>query len=171
MSVNVSKHQVAQRGFVDTVGRILSSTGVPGSCLNLEITESAIMENPESIAEVLARLKGLEVEIHMDDFGTGYSSLSYLHRFPLDVLKIDRAFVSMLSANHNYTEVVNTVVAMAHALKMKVTVEGVMTSEQLVQLKALNCNYAQGYYFSEPLEVPAATAIIRSEPKWLKSAA
>ncbi len=171
VSVNVSKQQVAQRGLVDTVGRILSSTGVPGSCLNLEITESAIMEKPESIAEVLARLKDLEVEIHMDDFGTGYSSLSYLHRFPLDVLKIDRAFVSMLSANHNYAEVINTVVAMAHALNMKVTVEGVMTIEQLVQLKALKCNYAQGYYFSEPLEAPAATAIIRSEPKWLKSAA
>ena len=129
------------------------------------------MENPDSIAEVLRRLKALGVELHMDDFGTGYSSLSYLHRFPLDVLKIDRSFMSTLSADNNYADVVHTVVAMAHTLKMQVTVEGVETQEQLVQLMALDCDYAQGYFFSEPVSPEAAGKIIKAEPDWLRSAA
>ncbi len=171
MSVNVSKRQVAELESVDRVKQILTRTGVAGSNLKLEITESVIMENPDSIAEVLRQLKELGVQIHMDDFGTGYSSLSYLHRFPLDVLKIDRAFMSTLSADNNYADVVHTVVAMAHTLKMQVTVEGVETQDQLLQLMALDCDYAQGYYFSEPVSAEAAGAIIKAEPDWLRSAA
>ncbi|MHC4428918.1 MAG: putative bifunctional diguanylate cyclase/phosphodiesterase [Planctomycetota bacterium] len=171
MSVNVSKRQVAELESVDLIKEILKNTGVAGSNLRLEITESAIMENPDSIAEVLRQLKALGVQVHMDDFGTGYSSLSYLHRFPLDVLKIDRAFMSTLSADNNYADVVHTVVAMAHTLKMQVTVEGVETQDQLVQLMALDCDYAQGYYFSEPVSPEAAGEIIKAEPDWLRSAA
>jgi diguanylate cyclase (GGDEF)-like protein len=170
VSVNVSKRQVAEPGLVDTVQAILRETGLKGSQLKLEITESVIMENPDSIAEVLERLKGLGVHVHMDDFGTGYSSLSYLHRFPLDVLKIDRAFIGTMSEDDDYADVIHTVVAMAHTLNMQVTVEGVETHEQLAQLMALDCDYAQGYYFSKPIPAEKVRAIIANEPEWLKAA-
>jgi diguanylate cyclase (GGDEF)-like protein len=171
MSVNVSKRQVAQPGFVDDVQQILRDRGVDGSRLALEITESVIMENPDSIAEVLGQLKALKVEIHMDDFGTGYSSLSYLHRFPLDVLKIDRAFVSTMSDDTDYADIIHTVVALAHTLSMQVIVEGVESEEQLARLMSLNCDYAQGYYFSEPRGAMGVAEILEARPVWLKPAA
>jgi EAL domain-containing protein (putative c-di-GMP-specific phosphodiesterase class I) len=171
MSVNVSKRQVAHPGFVDDVQRVLRENGVNGSRLALEITESVIMENPDSITEVLGQLKDLEVAIHMDDFGTGYSSLSYLHRFPLDMLKIDRAFLSTMSDNNDYADIIHTVVALAHTLNMQVIVEGVETEEQLKRLMALNGDFAQGFYFSMPLSADNAADILEAEPKWLKSAA
>jgi diguanylate cyclase (GGDEF)-like protein len=171
ISVNVSKRQVAEPDFVEEVRQVLQATGVPGSCLKLEITESVIMENPDSIAEVLTQLKDLGVQIYMDDFGTGYSSLSYLHRFPLDVLKIDRAFMSTTNDHADYADVIHTVVALAHTLNMQVIVEGVETEEQVARLMALDCDFAQGYYFSEPLSSADTRRILESEPKWLKSAA
>jgi diguanylate cyclase (GGDEF)-like protein len=171
MSVNVSKRQVAQPGFVEDVQQILRDRGVDGSRLALEITESVIMENPDSIAEVLGQLKALKVEIHMDDFGTGYSSLSYLHRFPLDVLKIDRAFVSTMSDDTDYADIIHTVVALAHTLNMQVIVEGVESEEQLARLMSLNCDYAQGYYFSEPRGAMGVAEILEAQPVWLKPAA
>ena len=171
VSVNLSKRQVGEQGLVEVVERVLRSTGIRGSDLKLEITESVIMENPDSIAGVLERLKQLGVEIHMDNFGTGYSSLSYLHRFPLDLVKIDRAFMSTKSPEHNYTDVIQTVVAMAHILNMRVTVQGVQTQEQVEQMIALGCDYAQGYFFSMPLDAAAAGRIIVTQPGWLESAA
>jgi diguanylate cyclase (GGDEF)-like protein len=171
VSVNVSKRQVAQPGFVEDVRRTLREHRLEGRQLALEITESVIMENPDSIAEVLEQLKDIGVEIHMDDFGTGYSSLSYLHRFPLDVLKIDRAFVSSMSDNTDYADIIHTVVALAHTLNMRVIVEGVETERQLARLMVLDCDFAQGYYFSKPLDAKSAGGILVSEPKWLKPAA
>ncbi len=171
MSVNVSKRQVGERGLVEHVKSVLEESGVSGSQLKLEITESVIMENPDSITEVLEQLKKLGVEIHMDDFGTGYSSLSYLHRFPLDVLKIDRAFTSTMAKNSDYAGVVHTVVALAHTLNMKVTVEGVETRDQLDQLITLKCDAAQGFFFSEPLPAAEAGKFVVAEPDWLRKAA
>ncbi len=171
ISVNVSKRQVAHPAFVEDIRRILQESGVDGSRLKLEITESVIMQNPDAIADVLAKLKALKVQLHMDDFGTGYSSLSYLHRFPLDVLKIDRAFMATMSANNDYKNVVQTVVALAHTLNMQVNVEGVETDEQAAELKALRCDFAQGYYFSPPLTGEDATALMGSDRQWLKTAA
>jgi diguanylate cyclase (GGDEF)-like protein len=171
MSVNVSKRQVAHPGFVSEVQHILREHGVKGARLALEITESVIMENPDSIAEILGQLKDLEIEIHMDDFGTGYSSLSYLHRFPLDMLKIDRAFVSTMSDHNDYADIIHTVVALAHTLNMQVIVEGVETEEQLARIMGLDGDYAQGFYFAMPLSPTEAGRILQSEPQWLKSAA
>jgi len=171
VNVNVSKRQVAQEGYVDGVGRILREVGLQGRLLNLEITETVIMENPDSIAEVLRQIKDLGILVHMDDFGTGYSSLSYLHRFPLDVLKIDRAFMSTMSQNNEYADVIHTVVALAHTLNMQVTVEGVETREQLRHLIDLNCDYAQGYYFAEPATAAQAGKMAASRITWLKDAA
>ena len=171
VSVNISKRQVAEPGFVDDVRQVLSEVGISGSRLKLEITESVIMENPDSIAEVLQQFKELGIQVHMDDFGTGYSSLSYLHRFPLDVLKIDRAFISTMSADTDYAQVVQTVVALAHTLNMQVIVEGVETEQQLQQLLVLNCDFAQGFYFAKPLIAADARELIRSGRTWLKHAA
>jgi diguanylate cyclase (GGDEF)-like protein len=171
VSVNVSKRQVAERGFVDEVRQVLADVGISGSRLKLEITESVIMENPDSIAEVLQEFKDLGIQVHMDDFGTGYSSLSYLHRFPLDVLKIDRAFISTMSAETDYAVVVETVVALAHTLNMQVVVEGVETEQQLQKLLLLNCDFAQGFYFAKPLVADDARALITSGRTWLKHAA
>ena len=171
VSVNISKRQVAEPGFVDEVREVLSEVGISGSRLQLEITESVIMENPDSIAEVLQQFKELGIHVHMDDFGTGYSSLSYLHRFPLDVLKIDRAFISTMSADTDYAEVVQTVVALAHTLNMQVIVEGVETEQQFQKLLALNCDFAQGFYFAKPLVADDARELLRSGRTWLKYAA
>ena len=171
VSVNISKRQVAEPGFVDEVRDVLAEVGISGSRLKLEITESVIMENPDSIADVLQQFNELGIHVHMDDFGTGYSSLSYLHRFPLDVLKIDRAFISTMSADTDYAEVVQTVVALAHTLNMQVIVEGVETEQQFRKLLALNCDYAQGFYFAKPLVADDAGKLLSSGRTWLKHAA
>ncbi len=171
VSVNISKRQVAEPGFVDEVREVLCDVGISGSRLKLEITESVIMENPDSIADVLQEFKELGIQVHMDDFGTGYSSLSYLHRFPLDVLKIDRAFISTMSADTDYAKMVQTVVALAHTLNMQVIVEGVETEQQLRKLLVLNCDFAQGFYFAEPLVADDARALLVSGRTWLRHAA
>ncbi len=166
MAVNVSQHQLAHPTFVKEIEQVLKETGIKAADLKLEITESVIMAKPDAVADVLDQLRTLGVEIHMDDFGTGYSSLSYLHRLPIDVLKIDRAFMSSLSTNTDYADVVHTVVALARTLRMGVTVEGVESAEQLAQVRALDCDFAQGFYFSEPLEPDAARAMLAAKRKW-----
>jgi diguanylate cyclase (GGDEF)-like protein len=171
VNVNVSRQQLVHPQFVDDVRSILRTCGIDPGGLKLEITESVIMEDPDTVIEALQRLKGLGVEIHMDDFGTGYSSLSYLHRLPLDVLKIDRAFMSTLSADNSYADVVHTVVALARTLQMKVTVEGGEAQEQVVQVKALDCDFAQGYFFSAPVDVEAAAELMAADREWLQEAA
>ena len=163
INVNISKRQVSEGGLAQDVQRVLRDIGLPGDSLRLEITETVIMENHDSIMAVLVELKELGVGLHMDDFGTGYSSLSYLHRFPLDVLKIDRAFMSNLEADVEYAAVVHAIVTLAHNLNMKVTAEGIETSEQLAQIFALDCDYGQGYLFSKPLCAAEAEATIGKE--------
>lgn len=170
VSVNVSKRQVAEPGLVKTVKDILDETGLEGRFLKLEITESVIMANPESITEVLGQLRALGVQIHMDDFGTGYSSLSYLHRFPINVLKIDREFMSTMNANKDYAGIVHTVIVLAHNLNMEVVVEGVETRDQLAQLIALDCDHAQGFYFAKPLDPDEARELLTSRPHWIHAA-
>ncbi len=170
MSVNVSQHQLAYPKFIEELEQVLRDTGVSAANLKLEITESVIMQNPETVKDVLERARELGTEIHMDDFGTGYSSLSYLHRLPVDVLKIDRAFMSSLSTNHDYGDVVHTVVALARTLRMGVTVEGVETARQLAQVRALGCDFAQGFHFSEPVAPDAARAMLVAKQRWPSAA-
>ena len=170
VSVNVSKLQLCHRGLVGAVRETLNATGLDARSLKLEITESVIVESTDSLLDVLRRLKSLGVEIHMDDFGTGYSSLSYLHRLPIDVLKIDRAFMSTLTEHHDYADVVHTVVALARTLDLKVTVEGVESEDQVARIKALDCDFAQGYYFSKPLSAESAGKLIASSPRWRRAA-
>jgi diguanylate cyclase (GGDEF)-like protein/PAS domain S-box-containing protein len=153
VEVNLSARQVDDPEIVGTVERILDESGLPPSSLTLEITESALMHDAASALQVLRSLKALGVTLAIDDFGTGYSSLSYLHRFPLDVLKIDKSFVDGLSGGRDGVEIVAAVIKLAHALGLQVVAEGVEQPAQLEQLGSMGCDFAQGYLFSRP--VPA----------------
>ena len=156
MSVNLSAKQFAQPDLVERIEQALRESGLDPGCLKLEITESVLMENSATAVEMLKRLRAVGVGLSIDDFGTGYSSLSYLHRFPASALKIDRSFVSRLSDNDENAELVRTIITLARTLGMKVVAEGVETASQLAQLRALECDHGQGYYFSKPMDAVAA---------------
>lgn len=160
MSVNLSAKQFSQPGLVRCIKEILDETRFQASSLKLEITESTIMENVESAKAMLNELQAIGICLSIDDFGTGYSSLGHLYRFPIDTLKIDRSFVDGLDSDAEKMELIQTVVTLAWNLGMDVIAEGVETVKQLAQLKALQCESAQGYLFSEPLTMTAATEFL-----------
>lgn len=165
ISVNLSSRQFSQPSLINQIRQILADTGVDAHCIKLEITESAIMENTESAMDMLLQLKAMGIQLSVDDFGTGYSSLGYLYRFPMDVLKIDRSFVSRVDVDGEKLELVRTIITLAWNLGMDVVAEGVETTKQLAQLKALKCEYAQGYLFSKPLtRIDAAKLIPQAQP-------
>jgi EAL domain-containing protein (putative c-di-GMP-specific phosphodiesterase class I) len=150
VGVKLSARQIQGSPIVEDVRQVLEETGlVPGS-LELEITESLIMEDQPAAAHMLNRLKALGVKILLDDFGTGYSSLSYLHTLPIDTLKIDREFVIGLETQERSSHLVRTIVSVAHNLGMDVVAEGAETPEHVQVLRKLGCEFAQGYHFSEP---------------------
>jgi EAL domain-containing protein (putative c-di-GMP-specific phosphodiesterase class I) len=130
--------------------------GLAGRRLTLELTESAIVQDPERASRVLGALKRLDVRVAMDDFGTGYTSLAYLQRLPIDVLKIDRSFVSEMLGDSDSTAIVRAVLSLAAALGMEATAEGIDTPELAEELRKLGCCYGQGFHFSEPLGEEAA---------------
>ncbi|MGB3206444.1 MAG: EAL domain-containing protein [Crinalium sp.] len=166
ISVNISGKQLSQPDLVAQIKQILQSTNLAAHQLKLEITESVIMENAESATAMLEQLKNLGVQLSIDDFGTGYSSLSYLHRFPIDTLKVDRSFVSRMSIDGNNCEIVQAIITLAHTMRMDVTAEGVETVEQLEQLRALKCEQGQGYFFSKPIDVEAASQLLAKGTQW-----
>ncbi len=150
VAVNVSKRQIVDPGFVKDVEHILATNGVSGKQLTLEITESLIMDNPEDIVDRLHEIRALGIRLYMDDFGTGHSSLSCLHRFPIDVLKIDRSFVSTMESNDDYESIIHAIITLAHNLNTTVVAEGIETQWQLSRLRDLDCDLGQGFLFSEP---------------------
>jgi diguanylate cyclase (GGDEF)-like protein/PAS domain S-box-containing protein len=160
MNVNVSASQLLDAGFVAATAHALTESGIAPHTLHIEITESVLMKDPDRISGVLNELRALGPELHLDDFGTGYSSLAYLHRFPVNALKIDKSFVSGIGAGLANPEIVETVIALARQLSLKVTAEGIETTEQDKQLRALNCSSAQGYLFSKPLNSVATKAYL-----------
>ncbi len=160
MSVNLSGKQLQDTDLVRQIQAILSESGLAPSSLKLEVTESAIMENPEKAAAILTSLRDLGIHLSLDDFGTGYSSLSYLHRFPFHNLKIDRSFVSKLETGDKDAEIVKVINSLAKNLGMDVVAEGIETAGQWALLHGLDCAYGQGYYFSRPLEDTAARKLI-----------
>ena len=170
MSVNVSSRQFSQRGTIDLLRDVLKETGLSPVCLKLEITETAIMENTESAMDTLLQLKSMGVQLSVDDFGTGYSSLGYLYRFPMDILKIDRSFISRVDTDGEKLELVRTIITLAWNLGMDVVAEGVETTKQLAQLKMLKCEYGQGYLFSKPMS-PADTNIFLTKANPLEHVA
>jgi diguanylate cyclase (GGDEF)-like protein/PAS domain S-box-containing protein len=166
MSVNLSVKQFLQPNLMLQVAEILWQTEMSADRLMLEITESVIMENGNQAASVLSKLRRLGIGLSIDDFGTGYSSLGRLHHFPISMLKIDRSFVSGMSALSVDSEITEAIVTLAHKLSIDVTAEGVETPEQLAFLRELKCEYAQGYFFSKPLDSEAAAALIKANPQW-----
>jgi diguanylate cyclase (GGDEF)-like protein/PAS domain S-box-containing protein len=151
ISVNFSGKQITQPDVFKQIKHILQETGLEPCRLKLEITETLLMDNFELATTVLSQLTELNIEMHIDDFGTGYSSLSYLHRLPIQTLKIDRSFVTNIGSRGENLEIVRAIVTLAHNLNMSVTAEGIETVEQLAQLKALQCDYGQGYFFLPPM--------------------
>ncbi len=161
MSVNLSARQLRDRRLPETVAAVLRDGDIPPEHLELEITESSVMEHPTEAIELLGALKASGVGIAIDDFGTGYSSLSYLKLFPLDHLKIDRSFVSDIETDPNDSAIVTAAVSLAHNLGLKVIAEGVETATQVRRLREIGCDELQGYHFSKPLPAREAEAFAR----------
>ncbi|MCE0462025.1 MULTISPECIES: GGDEF and EAL domain-containing protein [Pseudomonas] len=155
LSVNISAIDFRQRGFVEGIARTLKETGLDPTQLELEITESVLMQNIDTTVAVLKAIKQLGIRLAIDDFGTGYSSLSYLQKFPVDVLKIDQSFVGDLSIDSNDAKLVSTIISLGKSLNLHIIAEGVETLEQLEFLKLHQCEEAQGYYFSKAVEPQA----------------
>jgi EAL domain-containing protein (putative c-di-GMP-specific phosphodiesterase class I) len=161
ISVNLSARQLSAGSFSSSVSDAIRRNGLTPEALSFEITESVLMEDVEFSIESLVGLKALGVRLAVDDFGTGYSSLAYLKRLPLHSLKIDRAFVDGLGTDPNDSAIVAAVVALAGALGLSVTAEGVETERQLEELRRLGCERAQGYLFSKPLSASDFETFIR----------
>ena len=166
ISVNLSSRQFSRLDLVSSIVDSLHGSGLDASALKLEITETALMENAQRSVDMLNQLKELDIKVCIDDFGTGYSSLSYLHTFPIDTLKVDRSFVQDMGRNYKNLEIVRTITMLAHNLRLDVIAEGVETPEQYAQLRALGCEFAQGYFFSRPIDAEGATRLILEDRRW-----
>lgn len=151
VSVNLSGKQLVKPGLVEEVKAILQRTQLDPARLKLEVTETALISNTEDVAQTLRALRGLGLNLALDDFGTGYSSLNYLHRLPFNTIKIDKSFVKLLTEDEENTAIVPTIIQLAKSLHMDVIAEGVETIEQVNQLIALGCPYAQGFFFSRAI--------------------
>ena len=162
-SVNVASHQIHRPGFVETVTTVLEDVGLDPTCLHLEITERALIQDTDHTADVLSALRQRQIQLSLDDFGTGYSSLSYLQRFPLDILKIDQSFVGKLQPERHQSEsrgIIWAILSLAEGMNMTVVAEGIETDYQKQCLLDMGCPIGQGYYFSHPLPAKAVTAML-----------
>lgn len=160
LAVNVSAHQIRHGKLGEMVERILEETGFPAKRLELELTESALMEEREDIVQLFNQLREKQIRLAIDDFGTGYSSLAYLKRFPLDVLKIDKSFVDDIACDRDDREITMAIIAMGHALGFKILAEGVETTEQLEFLETNGCDLYQGFLHSQPLAAEVFHALL-----------
>ena len=167
MSVNLSGKQLALPDLADKIKQILQETGCDAHYLKLEITESVLVENAAAATITLQQLKALGIGLSIDDFGTGYSSLSYLHSLPIDTLKIDRSFVNNVDCDPEKIKIIRSVASLAWNLGMDIVAEGVETKKQMYQLQALQCEYAQGYLFSKPVDSTMVEALI-SGAQWVQ---
>lgn len=166
VAVNLSARQFVRENLAESIGVILAEIGLSSADLELELTESVVMNDVEHGIGTLRALKALGVRISVDDFGTGYSSLSYLKRLPINVLKIDRSFVSDIGAGEgDDAAIVSSIIALAHTLKLKVIAEGVETREQLDYLHRNGCDEMQGFFFSKPVNAQAFAALLRAETR------
>jgi diguanylate cyclase (GGDEF)-like protein/PAS domain S-box-containing protein len=165
IGVNLSPRQFAHERLLQDVSRVLNDTGLDPASLELEITESMVMHNPDQAVKLLSKLKDMGIQLSIDDFGTGYSSLNYLKRFPLDSLKIDRSFIQDLPGNSDDAAITRAIIAMAHSLRLKVIAEGVETEQQLSFLREHGCDEMQGYYFSKPLPENEFVVLLRQHAR------
>ncbi len=160
ISTNLSAHHFKHPGLLEQVAAILTQTGIDPRSVRLEVTESLVIDDPTQAADILHTLKALGVKLSLDDFGTGYSSLSYLHRFPFDILKIDRSFVGRLEQDASSVQIVETIILLAQKLRMDVVAEGIETTHQQDHLRTLGCRFGQGYLFSKPAPAELAEALL-----------
>ncbi len=165
VSVNLSCKQFAQPDLVKKIKQILEETGFPPHLLKLEITESVFFEHKGKAVEMLHQLRDFGIEINIDDFGTGYSNLSYLMQLPISTLKIDKSFIAPIKENGENIEIVEIIVMMARNLGMKIIAEGIENEVQLEQLKKLNCEGAQGYFFSKPMRFEEISDFLNKDIK------
>ncbi len=166
MSVNVSGLQLSELSEIDQLEAIIKESGVDPAHIKLEITETLMVQNPDHATKALNKIKELGVSIAIDDFGTGYSSLSYLHQFPLDTLKIDRAFVNNMDKSQNSGRIVSSIAQLALAMEMDIVAEGIEEKPQMDALRELGCQYGQGYYMAKPAPADAIMELIDSRPGW-----
>jgi EAL domain-containing protein (putative c-di-GMP-specific phosphodiesterase class I) len=162
ISVNLSARQFQNPHLIEDVEHTLTRSGLDPHSLKLEVTESVAMQDPEATTTTLRALKALGLRLAIDDFGTGYSSLSYLQRFPVDTLKIDRSFVDGLGSNSQNEAIVQSVIALAKALNLSTTGEGIETTSQQEHLRALGCDMGQGFLFARPAPAMAIEALLAS---------
>jgi EAL domain-containing protein (putative c-di-GMP-specific phosphodiesterase class I) len=168
MAVNISARQLGKAGFVTAVRHALDSSGLPANRLSLEITNAFLIREPQAAWAELRELKALGVRLSIDDFGTAHSSISFVKSFSVDGIKIDRSFVAGLGKNAEDDAIVQAVIGLAHALRIETVAEGVETQEQLEALRALGCDFAQGYYFTHPGSADAvADSILRGPVRLL----
>jgi diguanylate cyclase (GGDEF)-like protein/PAS domain S-box-containing protein len=169
LSVNLSNKQFFQADLFDQIREALKTSGLAPACLGLEITEGVIIRNADSAASRFSSLKSMGVQLYMDDFGKGYSSLNYLHRFPMDILKIDRSFTARIEEAEGNLAIVRAIVTLAHQLGMEVVAEGIQTAEQKAKLHNLGCEHGQGFFFSEPVPADRAEALLLRQVRSLTS--
>jgi diguanylate cyclase (GGDEF)-like protein len=161
MSVNLASKQLRDPGLIEQIDQVLSETGLDGSALKLELTESMLVDNIESVLQTLSSIRARKIQLSIDDFGTGYSSLSYLPRFPINTLKIDRSFISQMAVDAENLEIVRAICTLAHSIGIDVVAEGIETAQQLEILQTLFCEFGQGYLFSKPLDSHSAAKFIK----------
>jgi diguanylate cyclase (GGDEF)-like protein len=165
ISVNLSARQLRQQNVPELVGRVLRTTGLPPTSLELELTESALLQDDETLVEALLQLKALGTVLSLDDFGTGYSSLSHLRRFPIDIIKVDRSFIRDVTIDRGDASLTAAIIAIARSLNLRTVAEGVETQDQLLFLRAHRCDAIQGYYFSRPLPADAITNLLKEDKR------
>ncbi len=162
VSVNVSARQFSHPDPIGTIDALLHRYGLEGRHLKIELTERSLMTDEANVARILQQFKIRNVQIGIDDFGTGYSSLSYLHQLPIDVLKIDRSFISQYeTATHSGMEIVRTILSLSQALALETVAEGIETTAQAIALQQMGCQFGQGYLFSPPVDAATATQLLR----------
>ena len=163
VAVNLSARQFRQQRLDEVIGRIVTESRIDPRLLEFELTESILMTDAESAVETLRQIKARGIRLALDDFGTGYSSLSYLKRFPLDALKIDRAFIRDVTENPDDVSIVVAIINLARSLRLHVIAEGVETQEQLAFLRRHGCDEAQGYYIARPMDVAAISRLLGAD--------
>jgi len=166
ISINLSARQFSQPGLIEKISKILEDENLYPGYLNLEITESIIMSNYKKINAMLVDLRKMDIQISIDDFGVGYSSLSNLHLFPIQMLKIDRSFIAAMNGEDSTSVVPNTIISLSKHMEMDVIAEGVETLEQVNHLKKIECGYAQGNFFSPPVNSESVELLIANNPRW-----
>ena len=163
IAVNVSANQLSRRSFVDRLRQLINETGINPGLIELEVTESVIIEGTSEARDALDQIAALGVNLAIDDFGTGYSGLAYLKRLPIDTAKIDQSFVRDLTIDPDDAAIVTAIVAMSKSLGVEVIAEGIETEEQLAELKRLGCHRGQGYLLARPMTAAAVAKLLRTD--------